>query len=239
MSSKEERRSATSWESMLAGGLSGGVTRFLCQPFDVLKIRFQVSVKFVTHPTVSAAALFPGTNRATKPFKSGVKVQIHCPGLSGDLPRGEFTRFLEGPQPSPDPLHRLRSHPVHCLRVPQREGQGARDTPKTQAAKEFPLWRCCRSCGFCGGHPTGRDQDSNNCAGQAQGLQELPAGHQVDIPRGRSTRLLQRIRPLPVADNPTGGLELPLLQLLLQPIAVAAKARETRVSFLIFRMIDH
>ena len=33
------------WHGM-AGVLSGMATRFLCQPFDVLKIRFQVSNRF-------------------------------------------------------------------------------------------------------------------------------------------------------------------------------------------------
>lgn len=33
------------WEYALAGGASGAMTRCLCQPFDVLKIRFQVFIK--------------------------------------------------------------------------------------------------------------------------------------------------------------------------------------------------
>jgi hypothetical protein len=32
-----------------AGAISGAVTRFLCQPLDVIKIRFQVSPKVARH----------------------------------------------------------------------------------------------------------------------------------------------------------------------------------------------
>lgn len=41
----EEKKKLSKGEHGMAGAISGGLTRFLCQPFDVIKIRFQVSLK--------------------------------------------------------------------------------------------------------------------------------------------------------------------------------------------------
>ena len=38
----KEKHTLSSIEYAIAGGASGAMTRFFCQPFDVLKIRFQV-----------------------------------------------------------------------------------------------------------------------------------------------------------------------------------------------------
>lgn len=40
--SVSEKDHLTGGDHMIAGAVSGLVTRFLCQPFDVVKIRFQV-----------------------------------------------------------------------------------------------------------------------------------------------------------------------------------------------------
>lgn len=37
------------FDHAIAGGVSGFVTRFLCQPLDVVKIRFQVNFKLNIH----------------------------------------------------------------------------------------------------------------------------------------------------------------------------------------------
>uniref|UniRef100_A0A023FGX9 Putative mitochondrial solute carrier protein n=1 Tax=Amblyomma cajennense TaxID=34607 RepID=A0A023FGX9_AMBCJ len=48
---------------MVAGAISGFVTRFLCQPFDVVKIRFQLQLDPIkaTHPTAKYTGVWRGT----------------------------------------------------------------------------------------------------------------------------------------------------------------------------------
>jgi solute carrier family 25 thiamine pyrophosphate transporter 19 len=42
----EAKKKLSKGEYGVAGAISGALTRLLCQPFDVIKIRFQVSLKF-------------------------------------------------------------------------------------------------------------------------------------------------------------------------------------------------
>ncbi|KAK8768429.1 hypothetical protein V5799_015106 [Amblyomma americanum] len=48
---------------MVAGAISGFVTRFLCQPFDVVKIRFQLQLDPIkaSHPTAKYTGVWRGT----------------------------------------------------------------------------------------------------------------------------------------------------------------------------------
>lgn len=48
-SAKEEDHGG--WKDILAGGISGGITRMLIAPLDVIKIRFQVQ----SNPSVKSA----------------------------------------------------------------------------------------------------------------------------------------------------------------------------------------
>jgi solute carrier family 25 thiamine pyrophosphate transporter 19 len=41
----EAKKKLSNGEHGVAGAISGALTRLLCQPFDVIKIRFQVSLK--------------------------------------------------------------------------------------------------------------------------------------------------------------------------------------------------
>jgi solute carrier family 25 thiamine pyrophosphate transporter 19 len=43
----EAKKKLSKGEHGAAGAISGALTRFLCQPLDVIKIRFQVNMKFV------------------------------------------------------------------------------------------------------------------------------------------------------------------------------------------------
>ncbi|KAL1466165.1 hypothetical protein MTO96_026846 [Rhipicephalus appendiculatus] len=52
-------------DHMIAGAISGFVTRFLCQPFDVVKIRFQLQLDPIkaSHPTAKYTGVWHGTVR--------------------------------------------------------------------------------------------------------------------------------------------------------------------------------
>lgn len=52
-------------DHMIAGAISGFVTRFLCQPFDVVKIRFQLQLDPIkaSHPTAKYTGVWRGTRR--------------------------------------------------------------------------------------------------------------------------------------------------------------------------------
>lgn len=52
-------------DHMIAGAISGFVTRFLCQPFDVVKIRFQLQLDPIksSHPTAKYTGIWHGTGR--------------------------------------------------------------------------------------------------------------------------------------------------------------------------------
>lgn len=91
--------------------------------------------------------------------------------------------------------------------------------------------RWSRRCSCIGrSHSVGRDPNSNNCPGPAQRLPQFDSGNQINLPRGRTPGLLQRIRAVPLADHPTGRPQFPLLQLLLQSAAASHETGATRVS---------
>jgi hypothetical protein len=50
----EAKKKLSRGEYGAAGAVSGTVTRFLCQPLDVIKIRFQVRPKFVRNHVYSS-----------------------------------------------------------------------------------------------------------------------------------------------------------------------------------------
>jgi hypothetical protein len=49
----EAKKKLSKGEYGTAGAVSGAVTRFLCQPLDVIKIRFQVGPKFARNHVYS------------------------------------------------------------------------------------------------------------------------------------------------------------------------------------------
>lgn len=53
----------TSVDHAIAGAISGFVTRFICQPFDVVKIRFQLQLEPIkaSHPTAKYTSILHGT----------------------------------------------------------------------------------------------------------------------------------------------------------------------------------
>uniref|UniRef100_A0A131Y9C8 Mitochondrial thiamine pyrophosphate carrier n=1 Tax=Ixodes ricinus TaxID=34613 RepID=A0A131Y9C8_IXORI len=55
--------SLTSVDHAIAGAISGFVTRFICQPFDVVKIRFQLQLEPIksSHPTAKYTSILHGT----------------------------------------------------------------------------------------------------------------------------------------------------------------------------------
>jgi solute carrier family 25 thiamine pyrophosphate transporter 19 len=48
----EAKKKLSKGELGTAGAISGALTRFLCQPLDVIKIRFQVNLKFLRNDSV-------------------------------------------------------------------------------------------------------------------------------------------------------------------------------------------
>jgi solute carrier family 25 thiamine pyrophosphate transporter 19 len=54
----EAKKKLSRRECGTAGAVSGAVTRFLCQPLDVIKIRFQVGLKFVRNVCSSRLGYF-------------------------------------------------------------------------------------------------------------------------------------------------------------------------------------